>query len=191
MVSVVAISGSPSSRSKTAVLVDRLLGEMASASHTTEHIRLSSIPASALLTADMTDPALRKAVDAVAGADGVIIATPVFKAAYSGLLKCFLDVLPQFGLQKKAVLPLATGGSVAHVLAIDYALRPVVQSMGVRHAVQGVFVPEASLRLEDDSAILGPEVQALYDRAMNEFMDALALGRPGERTGRTHEAVAA
>ena len=33
------------------------------------------------------------------------------------------------------------GGSVAHVLALDYGLRPVLQSMGARHIVQSHFIP--------------------------------------------------
>jgi FMN reductase len=63
----------------------------------------------------------------------VVVATPVYKAAYSGLLKVFLDVLPQTALKGKLVLPLATGGSPHHMLALDYALRPVLQSLGAPH----------------------------------------------------------
>ncbi len=76
----------------------------------------------------------------VAAADGIVVATPVYKAAYSGLLKTFLDMLPQFALRGKVVLPLATGGSIAHVLAIDYALRPVLSSLDPLHVVNGLFV---------------------------------------------------
>ena len=56
----------------------------------------------------------------------VIVATPIYKAAYSGLLKVFLDLLPAEALRGKTVLPLASGGSVAHLLALDYALKPVL-----------------------------------------------------------------
>src|SRR5256885_12419558 len=41
----------------------------------------------------------------------VVVATPIYKASYSGVLKSFLDLLPQFGLAGKVVLPLATGGT--------------------------------------------------------------------------------
>ena len=39
----------------------------------------------------------------------VVIATPVYKAAYSGILKAFLDLLPQDGLDGKLVLPTPAG----------------------------------------------------------------------------------
>jgi FMN reductase len=63
----------------------------------------------------------------------------VYKAAYTGLLKSFLDLLPQYALAGKTVLPLVTGGTPAHVLAIDYALCPVLASMGA-HVGQGYFL---------------------------------------------------
>ncbi|WP_372430482.1 NAD(P)H-dependent oxidoreductase [Janibacter melonis] len=45
------------------------------------------------------------------------------------MLKTFLDLLPQDALRGKVVLPVATGGSPAHVLSVDYALRPVLASL--------------------------------------------------------------
>jgi len=87
-----------------------------------------------LLWADDGD-AMSRAIGQVAQANVVILATPVYKAANSGLLKVFLDVLPQDALRGKTVLPLATGGSADHMLAVDYALRPVLQSLAPRHAV--------------------------------------------------------
>jgi FMN reductase len=50
------------------------------------------------------------------------------------------DLLPQYALRGKTVLPLATGGSMAHALALDYALRPVLQSMGACHVAHGFLV---------------------------------------------------
>ncbi|WP_204304970.1 NAD(P)H-dependent oxidoreductase, partial [Stenotrophomonas maltophilia] len=77
------------------------------------HIRLRDISAEALLGARPDDPGLAEAIECVEAADGIVVATPIYKAAYSGLLKAFLDALPQFGLAGKTVLQLATGGSLA------------------------------------------------------------------------------
>jgi FMN reductase len=60
------------------------------------------------------------------GASGVIIVSPVYKAAYSGALKTLLDLLPQDILKDKPVFPLMVGGSGAHLLAIDYSLKPLL-----------------------------------------------------------------
>lgn len=78
---------------------------------------------------------------------------PVYKAAYSGLLKALLDLLPQYALTGKTVLPLATGGSTAHVLAIDYALRPVLSSMGAQHIVPSWFPLDRDITVGDGGTV--------------------------------------
>jgi FMN reductase len=84
-------------------------------------------------------------VDAVAEADAIVIATPVYKASYTGILKAFLDLLPQDGLKDKLVLPLATGGSQSHLLALDYALRPVLQALDARQVFTSIYATSQQL----------------------------------------------
>ncbi|WP_338666003.1 NADPH-dependent FMN reductase [Pararoseomonas sp. SCSIO 73927] len=167
---VVAISGSPSAHSRTAMLAEQVLAMLEAGGGS--HLRLATLDPAALLAGDATHPSIASATAAVEAADGVIVATPVFKAAYSGLTKAFLDLLPQFALAGKAVLPLATGGSTAHVLALDYALRPVLQFMGARHVVQGVFVANAPVS-SDGALALPADVAALLAEAVLHFRHAL------------------
>ncbi len=124
-------------------------------------------------------------VDAVANAHGLIIATPIFKASYSGLLKVFLDALPQFALAGCAVMPIATGGSLAHALALDYALRPVLQSMGARHVIQSHLVVEQHMtivagRLQLDEASSEPLRYAIehFRHTLTTDPKARNLGHP-------------
>jgi len=183
--SIVALSGSPSPTSKTALLAEHVLGLVSGPGSPGRHYRVSSVDPRALLTGDMGDALLAEMVHAVEASHGVIVATPIYKAAYSGLLKAFLDVLPQFALAGKAVLPVATGGSVAHVLALDYALRPVLQSMGARHIVQSHFVPEADMNVSDGRLTVSgssapPLLQAAehFRQAMTDDPAARQLGHP-------------
>ena len=182
--SIVAISGSPSPTSKTALLAEHVL-RLAAGGRPGHHYRVGAVPPAALLSGDMGDQVLAEMVDAITGAHGLIIATPIYKAAYSGLLKAFLDVLPQFALAGTAVLPVATGGSLAHVLALDYALRPVLQSMGARHIVQGHFVAESHMRVQDGKLELDADSAGLLHHAVRHFRhtltthpDARHLGHP-------------
>ena len=182
--SIVAISGSPSPTSKTALLAEHVLG-LATDDGAGRHYRVSSLSPDALLSGNMRDALLAEMVAAVEGAHGLIIATPIYKASYSGLVRAFLDVLPQFALAGTAVLPLATGGSAAHVLALDYALRPVLQSMGARYIVQGHFVVEQHMRLQDGALHLDPESAGPLRHAIQNFRhtltshpDARYLGHP-------------
>src|SRR3954471_9241430 len=140
MSSVLIISGSPSKTSRTERLARSVAARMAANGATATLLDVRNLPAEDLMHARFDSPAIIEATARVAAADGIVVATPIYKAAYSGLLKTFLDVLPQFGLRGKVVLPLATGGSIAHVLAIDYALRPVLSSLDPLHVVNGLFV---------------------------------------------------
>src|SRR5438874_6670696 len=142
---VLLLGGSPSAPSSTWRLL-QLVGErLAALGHRTVALQVRELPALALLRADLSDSAIAIAAAQVAEADAVVIATPVYKAAYSGLLKTFLDLLPQDGLAGKLVLPLATGGSQSHMLALDYALRPVLSALGARHVLPSIYATDAQV----------------------------------------------
>src|SRR5690349_4974377 len=126
MSDIVTIAGSPSYPSRSSAVLDIVRNHFESRQYTTDSIQVRTLPAEALLWGRFDDPVIQQAVQAIAPARIVIIATPVYKAAYTGLLKAFLDVLPQGALTDKIVFPIATGGSAAHLLAIDYALKPVL-----------------------------------------------------------------
>ncbi|MBB5937311.1 NADPH-dependent FMN reductase [Streptomyces zagrosensis] len=174
MATVLSVSGSPSASSRTARLLRHLDARLAAQGHEVIPLDARTLPADALLGADFGHPAIVEATDLFARADGVVIATPVYKAAYSGLLKSLLDLLPQYALTGKTVLPLATGGTTAHVLAIDYALRPVLSSMGAAHIVQGWFTLDTDLLVGGDGALtIAPGPARAVERVVDQFSAAL------------------
>ncbi|MFF2198903.1 FMN reductase [Streptomyces sp. NPDC058145] len=83
--------------------------------------------------------ALAAAQDAVAGADGLIVVTPVFSASYSGLFKSFFDVLDRDALTGKPVLIAATGGTGRHSLVLEHALRPLFAYLRAVVVPTGVY----------------------------------------------------
>jgi FMN reductase len=154
MATILSVSGSPSATSRTARLLRHLDARLTDQGHEVIPLDVRTLPADALLGADFRHPAIVEATALFARADGIVIGTPIYKAAYSGLLKSLLDLLPQYALAGKTVLPLATGGTTAHVLAIDYALRPVLSSMGAAHIVPGWFTLDKDLAIGDDGTLL-------------------------------------
>ncbi|MDH6124094.1 NADPH-dependent FMN reductase [Kitasatospora sp. GP82] len=174
MATVLSVSGSPSPTSRTTRLLRHVDARLAAHGHRVVPFEVRSLPAEALLAADTSHPELARALDLFGQADGVVIGTPVYKAAYSGLLKALLDVLPQYALAGKTVLPLATGGSTAHVLAVDYALRPVLASMGAEHITQGWFVLDRHIGVrEDGSTAVERETDVLLTPVVDAFAAAL------------------
>lgn len=164
---ITSLSASPSERSRSTWLTQFALTRLEGRAARHDDILVRSLPAEALLSADVQQPDIAAAVRAVEAADLVIVSTPIYKAAYSGLLKVFLDLLPPDALRGKLVLPLATGGSPAHFLALDYALKPVLSALGARHVLDGVFATDAQLRRHEAGGFVPePDLIARLDRAL-------------------------
>ena len=145
------IAASPSARSRSAALLDGAADSLEGAGVAVRRLVLNELPADALLRARTAEPLLRDALEQVARAAAVVLATPIYKAAYSGLLKAFLDLLPQDGLHGKWIWPLATGGSPAHTLALDHSLRPVLDNLGAHQVVPSVYALESQVVLNGGS----------------------------------------
>ncbi|WP_188037541.1 NADPH-dependent FMN reductase [Actinotalea sp. JY-7885] len=179
MATILVLTGSPSARSRTAALARYVGDELALDGHDVAVLALRELPADALLGADTAAPAIAAAVRQVIAADAVVVATPIYKASYSGLLKVFLDLLPQSALQGKVVLPLATGGTLAHLLAIDYSLRPVLVSLGARHITTGRFVLDTHIDHTSGGPVLADEgTRECVTRTADAFRAALGeVGR--------------
>ena len=143
--SILLLGGSPAATSSGARLLQHIGDKLALHGHRTSSLHVKDLPAHALLQADLQDPAIERAVAQVRDAQAIVIVTPVYKASYTGLLKAFLDLLPQDGLDGKLVLPLATGGSQSHMLVLDYALRPVLASLSPRGILPGIYATSAQL----------------------------------------------
>jgi FMN reductase len=179
MATILSVSGSPSPTSRTTRLLRHLDDRLRLQGHDVTSLEIRNLPAHALLGADFQHPAIVNATALFAQADGVVIGTPVYKAAYSGLLKTLLDLLPQYALAGKTVLPLATGGSTAHVLAIDYALRPVLSSMGAAHIVPGWFTLDKDITVGPDGT---PTIAAAASGALEDVTDRFSAALGGRTT---------
>lgn len=86
----------------------------------------------------------RRAIELVELADAYLIATPVYRASYTGALKNFFDLLPsdpagRDPLRGKAVGLLASGGSDHHFLALEHQLRPLLAFFGAVTVARAVY----------------------------------------------------
>lgn len=169
---VLLIAGSPTSRSRSAALLHSVGQRLQFRGAQVRELLVRDLPAQALLLADVHHPALQGVRAQVAQAEVIVIATPVYKAAYSGVLKVLLDLLAQDALKGKTVLPLATGGSPHHMLALDYALRPVLQSLGARHILPGIYATDAQVTITPEGAtLLDESLEARVRKASDGLID--------------------
>ena len=169
--SVLLLAGSPSERSRSAALLDGVQHRLHQRGAYVERLQIRDLSPQALILADFGHRSISQAIGRVAAADVLVVATPVYKAAYSGVLKVFLDLLSQDALAGKTVLPLATGGSPHHMLALDYALRPVLQSLGAKHIMPGIYATDAQVTVNAEGAyVINEEIGARLDQAVNTLI---------------------
>jgi len=82
----------------------------------------------------------RRVVEQVTRAAAVLIATPVYRSSFSGVLKNLLDIVPEEGLAGKVCGIIAMGANDQHYLAVDIQLRPVLTWFGAYLAPRSVYL---------------------------------------------------
>ncbi|MFF7406509.1 FMN reductase [Streptomyces murinus] len=175
---LVVVSAGLSAPSSTRLLADRLAAAVADRTPVdTEVIELRDLAVEIAhqFTNGFPGKALAAAQDAVTGADGLIVVTPVFSASYSGLFKSFFDVLDKDALTGKPVLIAATGGTARHSLVLDHALRPLFSYL------RAVVVPTGIYAASEDWGAAGlPE---RIERAAQELADLMPKAVRREAAG--------
>lgn len=170
---VVTIGGSPSPRSRTGLLLDQAGRWLEQRGIERVHFDVHQFDPAELLLARFDSPAIRHFSEQVSHADGLIVGTPVYKASFAGALKVLLDLLPERALAHKVVLPIATGGTHAHMLAVDYALKPVLAALKAQETLQGVFATDSLIQYGEPPQFEETLLDRL-DEALEHFVAALA-----------------
>jgi FMN reductase len=171
---ILLLAGSPSAPSRSTRLLHHVGDKLAQLGHRHARLEVRDLPGQAILRADWNNAEIQAALSTVEEASAVVVATPVYKAAYSGILKAFLDLLPQFGLTNKLVLPLATGGSQSHMLALDYALRPVLSSLNPKHVLPSIYATEAQVVWSEEQGLqLDAPIAARVDEGVAQLSESL------------------
>jgi FMN reductase len=138
--SVVVLSGNPRSGSRT---LKAALGvaEQLSGAGPDRVVELSGLGPALLAPGD---PAVAEAAAAVTGASLLVVASPTYKASYTGLLKVFLDGLPSGGLAGVTAVPLMLGAHWRHALAPELLLKPVLVELGATVPARGLFLLDSA-----------------------------------------------
>lgn len=176
MANILAIAGNPTFPSRTHGLVNYANTLLQKQGFSTETIAVRDFPAEVLVHGQYNSPELEPIKAKLEQADGVIVATPIYKASYTGLLKAFLDLLPQRAFEGKVVLPIATAGTIAHLLAIDYALKPVLSELKARHILGGVYAVDKQLESQPDGSVkVDEETDERLKKAVHDLVEAVNL----------------
>jgi FMN reductase len=140
MKSAVIINGGNTRNSRLTAIQQRVEGFFENAAIAFEAIYVHELPAEDLIAANFNSEAIKRVNQQVEKSEIVVILTPIYKASYTGILKTYLDLLPQKALEGKIIVPLAVGGSAFHLLAIEYALKPVLSVLGATEILNTVYI---------------------------------------------------
>ncbi len=159
---VVCAADSPTSKTRALItpIVDERRGEL---------IDLSQLPAEGLL-GRRSDAAVERAVATASAAEVLVVATPVYRASYTGALKAFFDRFPYGALARTAVVLVATAAAAEHYLALDTGGRALIASLG------GTTVSTVVYGTHDDFAD-GKPSDELLKTLRNAVDDAEAVAR--------------
>ncbi|RQU52090.1 FMN reductase [Burkholderia cenocepacia] len=143
---VVAISGSLQRPSRTLALTDAIVAALGAALPIeTQLIELGEIGSrlAGALTRAQVPADLDALIRAIETADALVVASPVYRASYTGLFKHLFDLVRHDALIDVPVLLAATGGSERHALVIDHQLRPLFSFFQARTLPIGVYASES------------------------------------------------
>jgi FMN reductase len=161
MSEIVVLVGNPQPASRTRAVAEevaRVLAERSGA-EATPTIDLADV-AGALF--EFPNPEVDTLLARVASADLLIVASPTYKAAYTGLLKGFLDRYGTRGLSAVTAVPIFTIGSPAHTLAVDVTLRPLLVELGASVPTSSLAFPTAAF--DDRERIVAEWADAEWPR---------------------------
>lgn len=138
------IVGNPKVGSRTLAAATRLADELGGADHV---IDLAEHTGELF---DYSSTTIAGLVEQVRGSDLVIVASPTFKATYTGLLKSFLDWFPFDGLAGTTAVPLMLGASPIHALAPEQGLRQLLVELGAAVPTRALYLLDSAY---DESAL--------------------------------------
>ena len=148
--SVVVVSGNPRARSRTLTVAEAVGSRIRTALggpvlHQT--VEVAELGAE-IFAAER--PRTNGALATISHADVLVVATPVYKASYTGLLKLFLDQLSPNALEGVIAVPVVVSAAPAHGLVGEAYLRPLLVELGATVPTRAFALIEAQLPDLDD-----------------------------------------
>lgn len=182
MASIIILSGSPSLHSHTEAALQFIGNMLARRQFEVIYVSVRDFSPTVLSNALFDSDEVKDFARQIQQTAAIVIGTPVYKATYTGVLKSLLDLLPEDGLENKPILPIMTGGSSRHLLAIDYAFHPLLTELKAE-PLPGIYILDkqistTSLPVVQDE-VLVQRIRKQVNRLIEE-MNSRETGDPIE-----------
>ncbi len=180
--SVVGVSGSTHSPSRTTALVSSILDVVARDRDVDTHlVEIDRIGPGLAGTVRRSELAVdvQAELARIESADLLVVASPVYRASYTGLFKHLFDFVEQYALVGTPVLLAATGGSERHGLMIEHQLRPLFGFFQSLTLPNGIYASDADFT---DYRISNDELQERIETAVARALPVVDRVAPEVRS---------
>lgn len=175
MSEIVIISGSPTKTSRSSAISSYLENQLINQGQQVSKITVRDLPPEDLIYANFNSLEIKRVLSQIEQAQAVIVVSPVYKASYTGVLKTFFDLIPEKGLADKVILPVATGGSMAHLLSLEYAFKPLFSVLGGQEIKDGIYFVDSQISYQENQlTFLDVDVEHRVTTALQEIVNRLA-----------------
>ena len=179
-VKVVGVSGSLKAPSRTIELVEQIVAQLGTHLDVEPTlIRVNELGPhfAGALTRDELQHEVEDALLAIESADVLVVASPVYRASFTGLFKHLFDFVDQYALVDKPVILAATGGSERHALIIEHQFRPLFGFFQALTLPLGIYAHDSDFT---DYKIASPRLRERLDKAVAKAVP-LIRGNLAER----------
>ncbi|WP_342539573.1 NADPH-dependent FMN reductase [Heyndrickxia sp. FSL K6-6286] len=175
---IVILCGSPQEKSKIEVVLRHIQAILESEGFSITFLSVLDFSPVNLIKGYYNSIEIKKFTEVMEEADGVLIGSPVYKASYTGALKSLIDLLPEGALKGTPVFPLMVGGTGAHLLAIEYALKPLINSLKGK-PTHGIYILDSQIdRMSKDNPIIDVEIINRLYVQLNDFVRSIQIKNP-------------
>ncbi|WP_018261054.1 FMN reductase [Methylobacterium sp. WSM2598] len=162
--------------SKTRALVEAIAEE--TAARAAVEVRLYDLVDAgpglgAAWTRDQLPLPARRIIDAIEQADALVVGSPVYKGAYTGLFKHVFDLVDPAALANKPVAIAATGGGARHALVVEHSFRPLLGFFAALAVPSAVYASDPDFQ---DGVLVAPAIRARVGEAAGQLAALLHQG---------------
>lgn len=149
-VKVVLVIGNPKAQSRTSQIASEVARQLIvlmkndglyATSRTIELAELSPY------IFDRENQKIKESIEQLSSSNLIIVASPTFKATYTGLLKSYFDLFPPEGLKGKLAISLMVGAALHHSLSVEVFLKPLLVELGASCPTKGLYVLDSQMEI--------------------------------------------
>jgi FMN reductase len=137
MLKMTILVGNPKPQSRTLKLAEALVDRLLETG--TYDLRIIDLAEHSGSLFQWPSPEMAELTQSVADSDLLVVASPTYKATYTGLLKSFLDRYAANGLRGVTAIPVMTGADLSHSMGVDVNLRPLLVELGASVPTKGLY----------------------------------------------------